>query len=234
MVTFDYVLVPRLVDLLIFGILQVTDPRRDIKTGAIHDHTHTSISHCKLFPASISMSSIHHIHEKTPNQPKTPVPNHPNAAPITTTKSNQPPRNPPNKPHRWLKDQHMEMLNRPHALQLPPIPEPHNIPLPTHLREILPHEPLNLSPARGQQIIGQRIRRKREFRPDDEVHDPRVEAVGPVVAEDLPVLYNSLAGLLAIEGFEDTVEVDGLDCSTFTPKPPLNLSFQASPAQPLL
>jgi hypothetical protein len=128
----------------------------------------------------------------------------------------------------------MEMLNRPHALQLPPIPKPHNIPLPTHPREILPHESLNLSPACGQQIIRQRIRRKGEFRPDDEVHDPRVEAVGPVVAEDLPVLYNSLAGLLAIEGFEDTVEVDGMDCSTFTTKPPLYLPFRASPAQPLL
>jgi hypothetical protein len=83
----------------------------------------------------------------------------------------------------------MEMLNRPHALQLPPIAKPNHISLPTLPHKSLPHEVFNLSPTRGQQVIGQRVGRKREFRPDDEVHDASVQAVGPVVAEDGVVVF---------------------------------------------
>lgn len=94
-----------------------------------------------------------------------------------------------NKTHRWLKQQHMEMLNRPHALQVTPIAKPDHIPIPAIPHESLSHERLNLSSTRGQQIISRRIRRKREFRPNDEVDDPSVEAVGPIVAKNLPVVY---------------------------------------------
>ena len=107
-------------------------------------------------------------------------------------------RNPLNKSCRRLKQQNMEMLNRPHALQLPPIPKPNHILLPTLPHESLPHETLNLSPTPRQQIISHRIRRKRELGPDDEVDDPRVKAVGPIIRKDFPVVY-SLAALSALE-----------------------------------
>jgi hypothetical protein len=158
----------------------------------VYKVTLTSTSHSAIAKRFLLMSPCHPCHryitstvmlQTSPNTRTKASQSTPN----TIIKSSQSSGNPLNKPRRRLKDQHMEMLNRPHALQLAPVPEPDNILLPANPRESLPHKPFNLGPARGHQIIGQRIRRKREFGPDDKVHDPRVEAVGPVVAEDLPV-----------------------------------------------
>lgn len=84
----------------------------------------------------------------------------------------------------------MKMLNSPHALQFPPIPKPNHVPLPTaNSRKGLSNKVFNLASALRQQIIRDRVRGKGEFRPDDEVHDARVEAVGPVVGEDFVVFF---------------------------------------------
>lgn len=97
----------------------------------------------------------------------------------------------------------MEMLNRPHTLQVSPIPKPDNILLPTNPRESLTHKPFNLGSTRRQQVIRTRIRRKSEFRPDDEMDDAGIEAVGPVVAEDFVGFFQCRSSQFSSRGSGD-------------------------------
>jgi len=76
------------------------------------------------------------------------------------------------------------MLDRMHALQRSPIPEPNHSLLTTHAAEFPLHEVFQLGAGLGEEVVGYGVGGRGEFGPDDEVHDARVDAVGPVVEED--------------------------------------------------
>jgi hypothetical protein len=82
------------------------------------------------------------------------------------------------------------MLNRMHTLQRSPITKPNHILLSTHTAKSLPNKGIQLSSRLRQQIVVHSVGRRGEFGPDDEMDDPRVDAVGPVVEQDLVVVFS--------------------------------------------
>lgn len=75
----------------------------------------------------------------------------------------------------------MKVLHSMHALQRAPIPEPNHFLLAAHSAEFPLHKSFDLGARRREEVVCYRVRGRGEFGPDDEVHDARVDAVGPVV-----------------------------------------------------
>lgn len=94
----------------------------------------------------------------------------------------------------WIFDQDMHMVNASHALQTHPILEPHDsIPrfinadasfLPQASNEVLLDELLNQLSRLWRDIASSRIDGNRRSRPYEDMLDPWLKAVGPVVQQD--------------------------------------------------
>ena len=87
----------------------------------------------------------------------------------------------------------MEVLNRMYALQAPPVFEPRIVLGLDSVSECFLHERVNL-------LMRFRCRESRlcifvelELSPHNQMHNPIVDAVGPVVVQDLQVLFKTLA-----------------------------------------
>lgn len=85
----------------------------------------------------------------------------------------------------------MEMLDRVHALQRAPVAKPDHVLLSAHARERAPDEAVQFSSRFRQQIIGHWIGRRGKLGPDDEMHDPPVDSVRPIVEQDLVVFFEA-------------------------------------------
>lgn len=95
---------------------------------------------------------------------------------------------------RRIPDQHMHVIDAPHALQAHPILEPHHS-LPSFLRTDISlnrqrlhktslDEILYQTPRLGRDVSSIVIHRNWRPGPDDDVPDPRLKAVRPVVQKD--------------------------------------------------
>lgn len=85
-----------------------------------------------------------------------------------------------------LVQHHVEVLYRMHALEALPVLEPH------HLADLggkgLVHVGLDLPGGRFRRQTRVRVVLELKLGPDDEVHNVWIDAVGPVVVQDLNVL----------------------------------------------
>jgi len=81
------------------------------------------------------------------------------------------------------------MLDTPDALDTGPILEPQDVLLAKRNRESIVNPLLDDGSCLGGEVTIARFRRDRGFRPGDEVENPRGVAVGPVVDQDLSVLW---------------------------------------------
>ena len=57
------------------------------------------------------------------------------------------------------------------------------------------HKILNLLPSLYCQVICDRIVVKRKLGPDDEMYDPFIDSVGPIVVENLDIISTAQSGL---------------------------------------
>ena len=84
----------------------------------------------------------------------------------------------------------MEVLKSLHALQRPAVSEPNQVvsrDTASSAAKVLLHEVLNVGMGFGSKITGDHILFEVEFGPDDNMNDVEVDAVGPVIVEDLVV-----------------------------------------------
>jgi hypothetical protein len=97
-----------------------------------------------------------------------------------------------NKLPRRIKQHNMKMLDRTHALQRSPITKPNHIFFSANASKHLSNKAIQLSSRLRQQIVVHSVRRRGELCPNDEMHDPRVDAVWPVVEQDFVVVFSGL------------------------------------------
>ena len=132
----------------------------------------------------------HQSSEPPETPPSNPPPSKPNQPPLNLLRQTDiPARNLPNKLRRRIKQHDMKVLDGMHALQRSPIPEPNHILLAAHVAERPFYKSVQLGAGFWEQVVGDGVRGRGEFGPDDEVHDARVDAVGPVVEQDFVVVF---------------------------------------------